>query len=191
VGGYTQLCFQFVQYKWCIAIERLAALKQMLNGEEVHQWTLKSLLLGENIEDIQHFLRSTSTQIGLLTLDSVVTVSLKVNAITLTMACPTHVVYLYSTGLRLAISGLQEQVSAGRFDRGSVQSTFGFVGILKSRRRVTAIAANICNQRTEKMRDLLFLALCISEILVDDSRGWLVEAMLLNMVDNRRVEQSN
>lgn len=131
VSDYTQLCFQFVQYRWRIAIERLAVLKQILNGEEVHQWTLKSPSLGENIEDIQHFLRNTSTQIGLLTLDSVVTVSLKVNAINLTMACPAYVVYFYSTGLRLAIdsliSGLQGLVSAGRFDRGSAQSTFEFV----------------------------------------------------------------
>lgn len=102
----------------------------MLNGEEVHGWILKSSSLGENLEDIQHFLRDTSTQIGLPTLDCAMTVSSKVNAINLTMTCPVQVVYLYSAGLRLTIGslirGLQEQETTGGFDRDLAQSTFEF-----------------------------------------------------------------
>ena len=48
------------------------------------------------------------------------------------------------------------------------------------------IAGNIGIQRAEKMRSLLFLAVCKGEVPVDNSRGWLVEAMLLNMVNNGR-----
>lgn len=130
VSDHAQLYFQFVQYRWHIAIERLAALKQILNGEGVHGWILQSPSLGKNLEDIRHFLRDTSTQIGLPTLDYTMTVSSKVNDIDLTITSPVRVVNLYSTGLRLVIEslirGLQEQETARGFDRDLAQSTFEF-----------------------------------------------------------------
>jgi hypothetical protein len=102
----------------------------MLDGEVDHGWILKSPSLGENLKDMQHFLQDTSTQIGLPTLDYTVAVSSEVNGINLITGCPKRVVYLFSVGLRLAIdslmSGLQEQVNIGSFDRDLAQSTFGF-----------------------------------------------------------------
>ena len=131
VSDQAELYFQFVQYRWRIATARLTALKQMLNGEKVHEWTLKSPLLGTNLRDIQQFLRDTGSQMCMPIPDCATTVSSKVNAIDLTMACPEHVAHLHSTGLRLAIdslrSGLHEQKTARGFDWYLVQTTFGFV----------------------------------------------------------------
>jgi hypothetical protein len=68
------------------------------------------------------------------TLNCTATVSLKVSAIDLKMACPEHVAHLHSTGLRLAIdslgSGLYEQKTGRGFDRDLAQSTFRFVDMV-------------------------------------------------------------
>ena len=102
----------------------------MLNGEEVHQWKLQSPSLGTNLEGIQQFLRATGSQIGMPILRCATIASPKVNDLDLTMDCPVRIMDLYTTGFRLAIdslrSGLQEQRSVGRFDRGLAQSTFEF-----------------------------------------------------------------
>jgi hypothetical protein len=52
VSDLEQLYFQFVQYRWHIAIQRLAGLEQILNGEEVIGWTPQKLLLGKSLEEI-------------------------------------------------------------------------------------------------------------------------------------------
>ena len=131
VSDHTQLYSQFVQYRWRIAIDRLVALAQIVEGEDVFEWTPRPLSLGKNLDDIQHFLRNTSAQIGLPIPGYAVPASPKVNAINLTIARSEHMLSLYSVGLYQASdslrSGLQEQIVARGFDRNMAQSTFKFV----------------------------------------------------------------
>jgi len=121
---------QFVRYRLRIAIERLAVLEQLLNGNEVFGWKPQSHSLGKNLEAIQYLIWHTSTQVDLPILYGTVSASSEVNAINLEMACSERVLYLYSFGLRSVrdslMIGLHEQEVTGNFDRDLVQSIFSF-----------------------------------------------------------------
>lgn len=67
-----------------IAIKRLTALKQTLNGERVLGYAWKSSLLGENFEQIRRFLQETCEQLGMAGTNAPMPIKSTSNAIDLT-----------------------------------------------------------------------------------------------------------
>ncbi len=134
----SELCFQFCQYRWAIAIERMTAFRQILDGKQVPGWVWNSSLLGENFEEIRRFLQETREQLGMTGNKAPIPKNSKSNAIDLTN-CATKKLDLYSFGLcqaveRLALGVQQQQDKAG-FDARLAQSIF---------ERVDYILRNTC-----------------------------------------------
>lgn len=124
----SQLCSQFCQYRWAIAIERLTALRQILNGEQVPGWVWNSPLLGENFEEIRQFLQDTYEQLGMGGNNARMPVKSKSNTIDLTTNCAVKKLGSYCFGLRQAADrlalGMQQQRDIAEFDARLAQSTF-------------------------------------------------------------------
>jgi hypothetical protein len=103
-----------------IAIERLTALRRILNGEQVPGWEWNSLLLGQNVEAIRQFLQETCEQLGMRVNGDKMQLISKANTIDLTnFGCTTYIV-MCAADLNQAATelkrGVREQRDAGGFD---------------------------------------------------------------------------
>lgn len=124
----SQLRSQFFRYRMVIAIERLTALRQTLNGERVSGCAWKSSSLGENFEQIRRFLQETCEQLGMAGNSAPMPIKSKSNDIDLTTNCAAKKLGSYSFGLhqaadRLAL-GVQQQRDMTEFNARLAQSTF-------------------------------------------------------------------
>jgi hypothetical protein len=104
-----------------IAIERLSALSRIINGHQVPGWESKSLLLGQNIEDIRQFLQETCEQLRMRVNGDKTQLISKASTINLKTLYSTADIDMYTLGLdRAGIElsrGVREQRDAGGFDR--------------------------------------------------------------------------